>query len=119
VIIHEQDLRGALHEPGAQDTAGLRAIRDRFLAGRFAPRLEGLAPIALVGDHGWTWVSDGGSPDTAAVVLRAPEFDLARALMTRRSANQLRGWTERGDIEPYLQAFALLGDLPERDLTES
>lgn len=119
VIIHEQDLRGALHEPGGQDTAGLRAIRDRFLSGRFAPKLEGLAPIALIGTDGWSWVSDGGSPEHAAVVLRAPEFDLARALMTRRSANQLRSWTERGDVEPYLQAFALLGDLPERDLTES
>ena len=119
VIVHEQDLRGALHEPGGQDTAGLRAIRDRFLAGRFVPRLEGLAPIALVGDDGWTWVSEGRSPDAAAVVLRAPDFDLARALMTRRSAHQLLSWTERGDVRPYLQAFALLGDLPGRDLTES
>ena len=78
-----------------------------------------MAPIALVGDGGWTWVSDGGAPDDAAVVVRAPDFDLARALMTRRSASQLRSWTERGDIEPYLPAFALLGDLPDRDLTES
>ncbi len=118
VIIHEQDLRGALAAPGAQDTAGLRAIRDRFVGGRFAPKLEGLAPIALVGD-GWTWVSDGGSADSAAVVVRAPAFDLARALMSRRSANQLRAWTVRGDVEPYLPAFAVLGDLPDRDLTES
>lgn len=119
VIIHEQDLRGALGVPGGQDTAGLRAIRDKFVAGRFAPKVDGLAPIALVGARGWTWVSDGGSPDDAAVVVRAPDFDLARSLMTRRSANQLRGWTERGDVAPYLRAFALLGDLPDRDLTES
>ena len=57
VIIHEQDLRGALGVPGGHDTDGLRAIRERFI-GRFAPRVENLPPIALVGDT-FTWVSSG------------------------------------------------------------
>jgi uncharacterized protein (TIGR03083 family) len=116
VIIHEQDLRGALRVPGGQDTDGLRSIRDRFV-GRLAERVENLPPIALVGDA-WTWTSQG-SADDAAVVLRAPDFDLARALVTRRSANQLRSWTVRGDVGPYLDAFAMLGSLPSTDLTES
>jgi hypothetical protein len=30
----------------------------------------------------------------------------------------LRSWTVRGDVEPYLDAFATLGPLPDRDLTE-
>jgi uncharacterized protein (TIGR03083 family) len=116
VIIHEQDLRGALAAPGAQDTPGLHAIRERFV-GRLAGRVEDLPPIALVGD-GWTWTSHGAADD-AAVALRAPDFDLARALVTRRSAAQLRGWTVRGDVTPYLEAFAMLGPLPAADLTES
>jgi uncharacterized protein (TIGR03083 family) len=116
VIIHEQDLRGALRVPGGQDTDGLRAIRERFV-GRFAGRVEDLPPIALVGDA-WTWASRG-SVDDAEVVLRAPDFDLARALVTRRSAAQLRSWTVRGDVTPYLDAFAMLGALPTADLTES
>jgi uncharacterized protein (TIGR03083 family) len=115
VIIHEQDLRGALGVPGGRDSGGVRAIRDRFLP-RFAARLDGLPPITLVGD-GWRWAS-GGTPEDAAVVLRASEFDIARALVTRRSERQLRAWTERGDIGPYLDAFALLGALPSADLTE-
>ena len=45
--------------------------------------------------------------------------DLARALVTRRSAAQLRAWTVRGDVAPYLDAFAMLGPLPAADLTES
>jgi uncharacterized protein (TIGR03083 family) len=114
-IIHEQDLRGALHEPGAQDTPGLHAIRERFV-GRFAGRVTELPPIALVGEG---WSSSGGTVDDAAVVLRAPDFDLARALVTRRSAAQLRAWTARGDVSPYLDAFAMLGPLPSADLTES
>jgi uncharacterized protein (TIGR03083 family) len=116
VIIHEQDLRGALGVPGSQDTPGLHAIRDRFVP-RFGARVADLPPIALVGER-WTWASQG-SPDDAAVVLRAPDFDLARALVTRRSAAQLRGWTVRGDVTPFLDAFAMLGPLPSTDLTES
>jgi uncharacterized protein (TIGR03083 family) len=116
VIIHEQDVRGALGVPGGQDTDGVRAIRERF-AGRFAPRVADLPPIALVGGT-WTWTSRGSAED-AAVVLRAPDFELARALVTRRSAAQLRAWTARGDVTPYLDAFAMLGPLPSVDLTES
>jgi uncharacterized protein (TIGR03083 family) len=116
VLIHEQDLRGALGVPGGQDTEGWSVIRKRF-TGRLAGRVADLPPIALIGDS-WTWVS-AGSPDDAAVVLRAPDFDLARALVTRRSAAQLKGWTVRGDVTPYLAAFAMLGPLPTADLTES
>jgi uncharacterized protein (TIGR03083 family) len=116
VLIHEQDLRGALGVPGAQDTPGLAALREIF-AGRFADRLAAPGPIALVGDR-WEWVSSGSAAD-AAVVVRASDFDLTRALLTRRSAAQLRAWTVRGDIDPYLGAFTALGDLPAADLTES
>lgn len=116
VIIHEQDLRGALRAPGGQDSAGLHSIRAVFL-GRLAERLGDLPPIALV-DGSWSWVS-AGSVDDAAVLLRAPAFDLGRAVLSRRSAAQLRAWTERGDVTPYLPAFGQLGPLPEQDLTES
>ena len=91
VIIHEQDLRGALNAPGAQDTPGIRTIRERFVP-RLAARMDGRPPIALVGDT-WSWCSTG-SPDDAAVVVRA-------------------------GLTPYLDGFALLGSLPEADLTES
>jgi len=113
VVIHEQDLRGALGVSGAQDTGGLAVIRDRMLR-RFAPRVAGLPPIALMGDD-WRWTSADGDP---AVVVGAPDFELARALMARRSAAQIRAWTVSGDVEPYLPAFATLGTLPDRDLRE-
>ena len=116
VVIHEQDLRGALGAPGAQDTPALQALRERY-TGRLGDRVTDLPPIALVGDDGWAWVSRGGVDD-AAMVLRALTFDLTRALVTRRSAAQLRSWTVRGDVEPYLDAFAMLGSLPTADLAE-
>jgi uncharacterized protein (TIGR03083 family) len=115
VIIHEQDLRGALGVPGARDTPGLHAIRDRFVP-RFAARVVDLPPIALVGER-WRW-SSSGTVEDAAVVVRAGDFDLSRALLSRRSAAQLRAWTTHGDIAPYLERFAVLGPLPRTDLTE-
>jgi uncharacterized protein (TIGR03083 family) len=113
LVIHEQDLRGALGVSGAQDTPGLAFMRDRMLR-LFALRVAGSPTIALVGDN-WRWASADGDP---VVVVRAPDFELARALMARRSAAQLRSWTVTGDVEPYLPAFATLGSLPDRDLTE-
>ena len=115
IVIHEQDLRGALRVPGAKDTAGLAALRDRMVGG-FGAQVQDLAPVALVGDE-WRWCSSG-VPEDAAVVMRAPDFDLTRALMTRRSERQLRGWTERGDVGPYLKGFCGLGTLPTADLSE-
>lgn len=116
VTIHEQDLRGALRTPGGRDTPAMAVMREGF-AGRLTSRLDpGLPPLALVGEQ-WSWCS-AGEPADAAVEIRASDFDLARALVTRRSAAQLRSWTTRGDVEPYLDAFATLGALPSRDLSE-
>jgi uncharacterized protein (TIGR03083 family) len=114
VTIHEQDLRGALGRPGARDTPAMAAVRDRF-AGRFAGNLDGLPPIALTGER-WRWESRPGAEP--AVELRASDFDLTRALLSRRCADQLRSWTVRGDVDPFLPAFAALGPLPEHPLPE-
>jgi uncharacterized protein (TIGR03083 family) len=115
VVIHEQDLRGAVGAAGGRDSAGLRIVRDR-MAARFASRLDALPPIALVSPE-WTWCLQGEVAD-AAVVLEADAFDLVRALTSRRTADQLRGWARRGDVAPYLAAFATLGPLPTRPLPE-
>lgn len=118
-IIHEQDLRGALDRPGARDTAGLASVRET-LAGRFAGQLDGqgadLAPVALRStDDGWSWTSGDEPP---GVVLEASGFDLARALTSRRTASQLASYVVAGDVSPYVDAFAQLGDLPEQELPE-
>lgn len=115
IVVHEQDLRGALGIPGAKDTLGMRALRDRML-GRFAQAVDGLPAIALVSAE-WEWCSSG-EVGQAEVELRAELFELTRALMSRRSAAQLRSWTTRGDLEPFLPAFSGLGALPATELSE-
>ena len=116
VVIHEQDLRGALHRPGGAHSSGVAIVRDR-MAARLRGALGGRPPLALVGQV-WTWTSDGGPVDDAHVVLEAGDLDLFRALCSRRTAGELRGWTVRGDVEPLLPAFAGLGALPARPLPE-
>ncbi len=113
VVIHEQDLRGALGVPGGGDTDGIAAIRDRF-AQRVARRVldAGLPAIRLVGES-WQFTAGTGEPQ---VELNASDFDLGRAVIARRSAAQLRSWARVGEIEPYLGCFATLGDLPDTDL---
>ena len=115
VVIHEQDLRGAVGVVGGRDSDGLRIVRDR-MAGRFAAGVGDLPPVALVSGE-WTWCSQGEVGD-AVVVVEADAFDLARALTSRRTADQLRSWTRRGDVAPYLDAFARLGPLPTAPLPE-
>ncbi|WP_299050543.1 maleylpyruvate isomerase family mycothiol-dependent enzyme [uncultured Nocardioides sp.] len=121
VVIHEQDLRGALDQPGARDSDGLRVVRDR-LAGRLADAAADLPPLLLVEARGaggdpWTFVTRG-SADDAACVVSADGFELFRALTSRRTEDQLRAMVVHGDVSPYLPAFAGLGSLPDETLPE-
>ncbi|WP_447646233.1 hypothetical protein [Nocardioides zeae] len=51
-------------------------------------------------------------------MLRAPGYDLARALTARRTAEQLRSYVTAGDVTPFLDDFAGLGPLPTEALPE-
>ena len=115
VVIHEQDLRGAIGQPGGRDTDGLAAVRD-VMAQRFSARIRRakLAPVEMRSPE-WIFSTGDSAP---GLVLSAPTFDLCRALMTRRTADQLRQWARMGAVEPYLPMFSGLGPLPEQPLPE-
>ncbi|WP_139977286.1 maleylpyruvate isomerase N-terminal domain-containing protein [Nocardioides litoris] len=113
LVIHEQDLRGAVGEPGARDTPGLALVRD-VAAGQLAEAVRGRDPLRLE-SNGWTWQSHDGDP---GLVLRAEEYDLFRAITSRRTEDELRSYVAAGDLDPYLDAFAGMGPLPERSLGE-
>ncbi len=112
VVIHEQDLRGAVQQPGGRDGAGVAIVRDRRVE-KLAVAVAGLPAIELRGES-WSWASGAD----AGVLVEASDFDLFRALTTRRTAEQLRSWTTRGDVTAYLDAFAGLGPLPQVPLAE-
>jgi len=115
IVIHEQDLRGALGTPGGRASGGLAMVREQ-MADAFAEGLEERGPVRLEATDGdWTWQSADGDP---AVVLRAPGFDLARAVTSRRTEEQLRSYVAAGDLGPFLDDFAGLGPLPTQTLPE-
>lgn len=117
VIIHEQDLRGALRQPGARDTKGLDLVRADMLGQLDSAIDDSLAPLTLRAvDSDWSWTSSGESDPSA--VLQAPLFDLTRAVLSRRTEAELTEWTSQGDVSPYLPAFAHLGPLPGGVLPE-
>ena len=115
IVIHEQDLRGAVGRPGGRDSSALATVRD-VMAERFATRVRQahLPPVQLR-SPAWIFSTGDGDP---GLELFAPDFDLIRALMTRRTADQLRQWSRAGAIDPYLPVFAGLGPLPDRPLPE-
>ena len=114
LMIHEQGLRGAVGVHGAQDDPGHAWVSRRMLS-RVPDALGDGQTLALVSPSG-SWTSHGGDPGTADVEVRTSDFDLARALTSRRTEAQLRGWTTRGDLDAVRAAFTLVGPLPEQEL---
>jgi uncharacterized protein (TIGR03083 family) len=87
IVVHEQDMRGALGVPGARDSAGVRMLVDIALR-RLASQIDEAEMPALeiaMEDEGFV----AGSGD---VVDRwdVERFELFRSLAGRRSAAQLK-----------------------------
>lgn len=119
---HEHDIRGALGEPGARDSASV-AMALEFMVGGLGVSVatRGLPPLEVRAD-GVSWVVGGeGETDMQAVVMgaeppvqvggradvtvEASSFELFRALTGRRSHAQIEKFTWTGDAEAYLPAF--------------
>lgn len=129
VSTHEQDLRGAVDQPGARGTEAM-ALGATAFASMFGDKVrdEGLAPVRMESDgpDGWSYLA-GGPQDgpegweggtNAAVGVRASLFELHRGLSGRRSQEQVRGWEWTDDPGPYLPLFSAFGSLRGDDLVE-
>ena len=104
VTTHEHDVRGALGQPGAHDSDGVR-----IGLGWLAPQLvaampaAGLPSIVIRTTEGEEWATD----DNPVTVLTGSAFDLFRSLSGRRSRKQLLALDWSGDAEQYLPAFEM------------
>lgn len=98
-VTHEQDLRGALGEPGGRD--GALDIAIGWVTSAWAGQPASVGALQL--RAGPTEVVLGDGPPTATVTL--PPFEALRSLTGRRSLDQLRGYDWDGDPEPWLAAF--------------
>jgi uncharacterized protein (TIGR03083 family) len=114
VIIHEQDLRGAVGAEPVSDPQALSFVLDGFggmAAGRAVK--AGLPPLELRDDaSGWRVGESGG------VCWQGSQLELFRALAGRRSAGQVCAMSWTGDPTAYLDQLSPFGPLPESDVSE-
>ena len=94
---HEQDLRGALQQPGHRDGPEI-LLAFEFLLTWWKPQ------VAVVSD-GWTFSPDDGAPAT----LRASRFELMRTFSGRRSADQVAALDWHPEPRPELVRFDFFG----------
>lgn len=106
VIIHMQDVRGALAKPGDRDGALVSlALASTFasLAMRVATR--GLPPLRMRYD-GKERITGNGEP---AATWSGDRFELFRALAGRRSNAQIAAMEWEGDATPYIPLISMYG----------
>src|SRR5439155_7428622 len=92
IACHEQDIRGALHRPGARDTSSMR-IAVEWVAEQVvsSARSHGMA-LRVCSEDGFAV-----GPVDAATVVTASSWELLRALTGRRSEDQLLQMEWQGD----------------------
>jgi uncharacterized protein (TIGR03083 family) len=114
IAVHNQDLRGALDMPGDRDSAAVALSLRRYVAG-VSQRIAraGMPALRLGTQHG-EYVAGRGTP---SCTVTASQWELFRALCSRRSASQIRSLRWDGDAEIYLPLLPAYG-LPDDDLIE-
>ena len=98
---HEQDIRGALDRPGNRDDARA-TFCVQALAGLRSESWDH-APVEVIGESG-RWVFGTGEPQ---ITLRASDYELARAMLGRRSRAQVEAMDWTGDPGPILDHFVV------------
>lgn len=102
VASHEQDIRGALGLPGAQDCAAIRQVSPRL-----ATWLDLPVPVRIVTEYGEYRVGPGdGEPELR---LSTSEFELFRWRMGRRSPAQLAAMDWSDDPSAVLGNLTIFG----------
>ena len=106
VVCHEHDIRGALGMPGESDREAVDFVLENGLSA-VAHRIgkAGLPALEMSIDGDSRTLGEG----EAAATVRLSRYEAFRALMGRRSLDQLRAYDWEGGAEPYV---GLLPSLP-------
>ncbi|MFN2587557.1 MAG: hypothetical protein ABR613_05520 [Actinomycetota bacterium] len=102
LAVHQHDVYGALGLAKDRDAAPIAIGFSVYAAGTdLRIKAAGGASLRFVTERKEV-VAGGGEPVAA---VRAPRFELFRALSGRRSPDQLRAYDWDGDPEPFLELF--------------
>lgn len=107
---HDQDVRNALGRPGHRQGPGLCAAARAARALDFRD-LPALRFVATGLDGGDLAIPVGGHDPVGTVVVDA--YELARAVVGRRSRDQIAAWEWAVDPAPYLDRFGIFPARPE------
>lgn len=114
VWTHEQDLTNAIGITSGRQGAGLFVTLNVLWSMKRKLREAGLAALRVVTED-VDWVIGDGEP---AVTLRASSYEVARAVLGRRSIDQIRGYEWNGDPDHYLPLLAWFTP-PDRPVIEA
>lgn len=113
VWTHEQDIANGAGIESGRDGSGLFLTMNTAWSMKAKLRQAGLPPLRIVAGRA-DWVIGDDEP---AATVRLSEYELARAVLGRRSVAQLRAYDWEGDPDPYLPHFPVF-DPPEYDVVE-
>lgn len=96
-VTHEHDLRGAVDQPGARDSAAI-GYAFQGVSRAIGPQRAalGAGPLRIVHEAGEIVLGDGDPTAT----LRTSRFEVVRAAVGRRSLSQIAAWDWEGDAQP-------------------
>ena len=100
---HEQDIRGGLERPGARDGDAVTVGFDWGVA-ILASMADQADTTLLIQTDAATAMVGNGARD---VGVRAPRYELFRAMTGRRSADQIRAFEWDGEPAPELLVFPI------------
>jgi uncharacterized protein (TIGR03083 family) len=104
VASHEQDIRGAVGQPGARDTEVIRE-----LAGWLVTRLRPPVPMRVTFEDTQILIGPDGEP---VLGLTTTRYEAFRWRMGRRSRSQLAALDWSGDPSPVLDHLVVFGPAP-------
>jgi hypothetical protein len=102
VGVHQQDVYGALGVVRDRDAAPIRIGVATYVAGIDLRLRATNAPALRLVTEDKEKVAGAGEP---VATVRAPRFELFRALSGRRSPDQVRAYDWDGDPAPFLELF--------------
>ena len=110
---HEQDLANAAGVESGRDGTGLLVTMNAAWATKAKLREAGIPPLRFVAGR-VDWVIGDGDP---GATVRMSEYEMARAVLGRRSRAQLAAYHWEGDPDPYVEHMTFF-DTPEYDIVE-
>jgi uncharacterized protein (TIGR03083 family) len=100
--IHQQDIYGALGLRKDRDAAVIRIGVSTYVGGIGLRQQIAGGPSLRVVMEDKEVVAGGGDP---VATIRAPRFELFRAMSGRRNPDQIRAYEWEGDPEPFIPLF--------------